>query len=176
MFDIGFFELLLIGIVGLLILGPERLPVAARTAGLWIGKIRRSVNNVQREITAQLEAEELRQKVAEQQKKLDDGVNQVRRGVESTLSSPASGSRRSEETPTSETPTSETPTSEAPPREAPPREASSTETLTLQERVERDAAIDAASTGSSIPQPTSGTDRHASDAESPTEDKEPRDR
>ncbi|MAM56794.1 MAG: twin-arginine translocase subunit TatB [Salinicola sp.] len=82
MFDIGFFELLLIGIVGLLVLGPERLPRAARTAGLWVGRIKRSVSTMQREITSQLEAEELRQKLAEQQKKLDENVNQARRGVE----------------------------------------------------------------------------------------------
>ncbi|WP_110675133.1 MULTISPECIES: Sec-independent protein translocase protein TatB [Salinicola] len=82
MFDIGFFELLLIGIVGLLVLGPERLPIAARTAGLWIGRIRRSVANMQREITSQLEAEELRQKLAEQQRKLDEGVGRVRQEVE----------------------------------------------------------------------------------------------
>lgn len=85
MFDIGFFELLLIGIVGLLVLGPERLPKAARTAGLWVGRIKRSVATMQREITSQLEAEELRQKLAEQQKKLDEGVNQARRGFETSL-------------------------------------------------------------------------------------------
>ncbi|GHE22316.1 Sec-independent protein translocase protein TatB [Halomonas urumqiensis] len=82
MFDIGFLELLIIGVVGLLVLGPERLPKAARTTGLWIGKIKRSVSGMQREISAQLEAEELRQKLNEQQKKLDESVNQVKRGVE----------------------------------------------------------------------------------------------
>ena len=74
MFDIGFLELMFIGVVGLLVLGPERLPKAARTAGLWLGKIKRSVTGMQREISAQLEAEELRQKLNEQQKKLDDKV------------------------------------------------------------------------------------------------------
>ena len=58
MFDIGFLELLIIGVVGLLVLGPERLPKAARTAGLWIGRIKRSVAGMQREISAQLEAED----------------------------------------------------------------------------------------------------------------------
>lgn len=82
MFDMGFLELMLIGVVGLLVLGPERLPKAARTLGLWIGKIKRTVSGMQREISAQLEAEELRQKLNEQQKKLDDGVQQVKRGVE----------------------------------------------------------------------------------------------
>jgi sec-independent protein translocase protein TatB len=39
MFDIGFTELLLIGVVALIVLGPDRLPGAVRTAGLWIGRI-----------------------------------------------------------------------------------------------------------------------------------------
>ncbi|GEN25709.1 Sec-independent protein translocase protein TatB [Halomonas cupida] len=83
MLDIGFLELLLVGVVGLLVLGPERLPRAARTAGLWIGRIKRSVSGIQREITSQLEAEELRQKLKEQQSKLDDSVKRARQGVES---------------------------------------------------------------------------------------------
>ena len=107
MFDIGFFELLLIGIVGLLVLGPERLPKAARTAGLWVGRIKRSVSTMQREITSQLEAEELRQKLAEQQKKLDEGINQARRGVEKHFESDSKGgSSPSTSTPSTSTPSS----------------------------------------------------------------------
>lgn len=83
MFDIGFLELLILGIVGLLVLGPERLPKAARTAGLWIGKIKRTVSGMQREINSQLEAEELRQKLKEQQDKLDESLNKAKRDVES---------------------------------------------------------------------------------------------
>lgn len=90
MFDMGFLELMIIGVVGLLVLGPERLPKAARTVGLWIGKIKRTVSGMQREISAQLEAEELRQKLDEQQKKLDESVNQVKRGVESLGDEPES--------------------------------------------------------------------------------------
>ncbi|WP_355659562.1 Sec-independent protein translocase protein TatB [Halomonas salifodinae] len=82
MFDIGFLELLIIGVVGLLVLGPERLPKAARTLGLWIGKIKRTVSGMQREISAQLEAEELRQKLNEQQKKLDESLGRAKREVE----------------------------------------------------------------------------------------------
>ncbi len=65
MFDIGFSELVVVSVVGLLILGPERLPHAAKTAGLWVRKIRRSINSVQREINAQLDQEELQQKISE---------------------------------------------------------------------------------------------------------------
>ena len=90
MFDMGFLELLIIGVVGLLVLGPERLPKAARTLGLWIGKIKRTVSGMQREINAQLEAEELRQKLNEQQKKLDESVKRVKRDVES-LAEPEPG-------------------------------------------------------------------------------------
>lgn len=82
MFDIGFLELLLLGIVGLLVLGPERLPRAVRTVGLWIGRIKRVASDMQREINSQLEAEELRRKLDEQQKKLDEGVDRVKRDVE----------------------------------------------------------------------------------------------
>ncbi|BCA92978.1 twin-arginine translocase subunit TatB [Halomonas aquamarina] len=88
MLDIGFLELMLIGIVALLVLGPERLPKAARTTGLWIGKIKRTVSGMQREISAQLEAEELRQKLNEQQKKLDDSLKKAKQDVESIAESP----------------------------------------------------------------------------------------
>lgn len=82
MFDMGFLELMLIGVVALLVLGPERLPTAARTVGLWVGKIKRTVSGMQQEISAQLEAEELRQKLNEQQRKLDAGLGKVRDDVE----------------------------------------------------------------------------------------------
>lgn len=65
MFDIGFSELLVVFVVGLLILGPERLPGAAKTAGLWVRKIRRSIQSVQREINAQLDQEELQRSIKE---------------------------------------------------------------------------------------------------------------
>ena len=65
MFDIGFSELLIVFVVGLLILGPDKLPHAAKTAGLWIRKIRRTMHSVQREINMQLDQEELQQKLAD---------------------------------------------------------------------------------------------------------------
>ncbi|MCS2610941.1 Sec-independent protein translocase protein TatB [Halomonas dongshanensis] len=89
MLDIGFLELMLIGVVALLVLGPERLPRAARTAGLWVGKIKRTISGMQREISAQLEAEELRQKLNEQQKKLDDSLTKAKRDMERITEAPA---------------------------------------------------------------------------------------
>lgn len=60
MFDIGFFELILIAIVALLVIGPERLPHVARSAGLWLGKMRGFVSSVKADIDQELKAEELK--------------------------------------------------------------------------------------------------------------------
>ncbi len=63
MFNIGTFELLLICIIALLVLGPERLPGAVRTAGLWIGRFRRSFYKVKAEIERELNADEIRRQL-----------------------------------------------------------------------------------------------------------------
>ncbi len=63
MFDIGFLELVLIAVLALLILGPERLPHAARTAGKWVGKAKRMASNLTEEVDRQLKAEELRERI-----------------------------------------------------------------------------------------------------------------
>ncbi len=65
MFDVGFGELLLIAVVALLVLGPERLPGAARTAGRVIGKLRRSWTDVRDEVARELEAEDLKRRMNE---------------------------------------------------------------------------------------------------------------
>lgn len=58
MFDVGFWELSVIGIVALVIVGPERLPGLARTVGLWVGKGRRMISDVKRDIDRELKASE----------------------------------------------------------------------------------------------------------------------
>lgn len=63
MFDIGFMELLLIGIVALLVLGPDKLPGAIRTSALWIGRARRSFNKVKAEIEQQINADDIRRQL-----------------------------------------------------------------------------------------------------------------
>jgi len=60
MFDIGFSELLLIGIVALVVIGPERLPKVARTAGQWLGRLNRYVSQVKQDIDRDIKLEELR--------------------------------------------------------------------------------------------------------------------
>lgn len=66
MFEIGFWELALIGIVAMIVVGPERLPGLARTAGLWLGKARRMVADVKAEVDRELHLEEIKQSLREQ--------------------------------------------------------------------------------------------------------------
>ncbi|ENA33102.1 MULTISPECIES: Sec-independent protein translocase protein TatB [Pseudomonas] len=63
MFGISFSELALISLVALLVLGPERLPGAARTAGLWIGRLKRSFNNIRQEVEREIGADEIRRQL-----------------------------------------------------------------------------------------------------------------
>jgi len=66
MFDIGFSELVLIAIVALFVIGPDRLPKVARTAGLWVGKMRGFVTSVKADIDHELAADELKKILKEQ--------------------------------------------------------------------------------------------------------------
>ncbi|MEN8216156.1 MAG: Sec-independent protein translocase protein TatB [Pseudomonadota bacterium] len=59
MFDIGFWELCLIAVIALLVFGPEKLPGAARTAGLWIGRARRFIGTVKQDIDKELHLQEM---------------------------------------------------------------------------------------------------------------------
>jgi len=66
MFDIGFWELLLIAVVALLVIGPERLPGVARKTGLWVGKMRRFVASVKADVDREIAADELKKTMARQ--------------------------------------------------------------------------------------------------------------
>jgi sec-independent protein translocase protein TatB len=83
MFDIGFLELLLVSIVGLLVLGPDRLPGAIRTVSLYVGKLRRSFNSIRSEIERELHADEIRQELHNQAvlQQLRETEKQVRQGL-----------------------------------------------------------------------------------------------
>lgn len=63
MFDIGFFELALIFVIGLVVLGPKRLPVAIRTVMGWIATVRSLANNVQNELKQELKLQELQESI-----------------------------------------------------------------------------------------------------------------
>lgn len=78
MFDIGFSELFLIGVVALVVLGPERLPKAARFAGLWVRRARAQWYSVKGELERELAAEELQRSVRDTREAAKDIASQVR--------------------------------------------------------------------------------------------------
>ena len=78
MFDIGFSEIALVGVVALLVVGPKRLPELARTAGKWIGKTRRMIDSVKADIDREFKTDELKKLLTEQQAE----VQQLRQIVE----------------------------------------------------------------------------------------------
>lgn len=89
MFDIGFSELLLIAVVALVVLGPERLPKAARFAGLWVRRARNQWDSVKQELERELQAEELqrnlrsvRQSVQQAERDLHEGATRLRGDVD----------------------------------------------------------------------------------------------
>jgi sec-independent protein translocase protein TatB len=67
MFDIGFSEIVVIGVVALVVIGPERLPKTARTVGLLFGRLQRYVNDVKADISREMELDELRRLKSEMQ-------------------------------------------------------------------------------------------------------------
>jgi sec-independent protein translocase protein TatB len=101
MFDIGFSEIVVIGVVALVVIGPERLPKTARTVGLLFGRLQRYVNEVKADISREMELDELRRLQREMQGAARDLEQSVKsaasdfetsvRSVEQELNTAASG-------------------------------------------------------------------------------------
>jgi sec-independent protein translocase protein TatB len=72
MFDVGFSEILLVGLISLLVIGPQKLPHVARMVGFWLGKAQRMAATVRQEINAELHAEEVRQMLSQKSSLFDD--------------------------------------------------------------------------------------------------------
>lgn len=79
MFDVGFSELLLIAVIGLLVLGPQRLPKAARMAGLWLRRARASWLSVKAELERELADEELQRTLRSATDSLRDSERSLQR-------------------------------------------------------------------------------------------------
>ena len=79
MFDIGFSELMVIGLVALIVIGPERLPRVARTLGILAGRLQRYVADVKADINREVELDELR--------KMKDSVTQAASSIENSVQS-----------------------------------------------------------------------------------------
>lgn len=87
MFDIGFSEMVVLAVVALVVIGPERLPRVAKQAGAWMGKLRRYVDDVKSDINRQMELSELRD--------LKTQVTDAARDLEKSVSSTVSGMQSS---------------------------------------------------------------------------------
>jgi len=106
MFDIGFSELVVIGVVALVVIGPERLPKTARTVGHLFGRLQRYVNDVKADINREMELDELRKLKSEMQgaarefeqsvtsaaSEVQAGVRNVERDLNEAAATPAAGS------------------------------------------------------------------------------------
>lgn len=87
MFDIGFSEIIVCAVVGLIVIGPERLPETVRTVGLWVGRIKRSLRETREEIERQvgmddvkrqLHTEEMMRTLDNMQEEIDSALNYER--------------------------------------------------------------------------------------------------
>lgn len=86
MFDIGFLELMVIAIVGLFVIGPERLPTTIRTVALWVGRIKRNLLETRREIEQQLGADDIRRELHNEQVMRDwEKMKDVRKELEAQI-------------------------------------------------------------------------------------------
>src|SRR5512146_2890032 len=88
MFDVSFSELVVIALVALIVIGPERLPKVARTAGILLGRLQRYVSDVKADISREMQLEELKRlqsQMEEQAKSIGDSVTHELREAESAL-------------------------------------------------------------------------------------------
>lgn len=91
MFDIGFSELMVIGIVALIVIGPERLPKVARTLGHLLGRAQRYVNDVKSDISREMQLDELKKlqaQVTDSARELEDSVRKEYQTAKSSIEAP----------------------------------------------------------------------------------------
>ena len=81
MFDVGFWEILLILVLALVVIGPERLPGAARKAGYFVGKARRYIEGVRSEVESELDVNEFKRMMHNQEVQINELQQQLKSGV-----------------------------------------------------------------------------------------------
>ena len=93
MFDIGFLELAVIGVVALIVIGPEKLPAVARTMGFWLGKARRFVSTVQDDINREVNKTGELKRLLEEQSKIKEMHEIIEQTVDETKKSVSVGAK-----------------------------------------------------------------------------------
>ncbi len=91
MFDVGFWEISLILVLALVIIGPERLPGAARKAGYFVGKARRYIEGVRSEVESELDVDEFKRMLHNQEVQINELQQQLKSGVDEVKSDLPSG-------------------------------------------------------------------------------------
>ncbi len=123
MFDIGFSELIVIAVVALIVIGPERLPKVARTAGHLLGRLQRYVNDVKSDINREMQLDELKKlqaQVEESARSIERDVGKELQSAETSLNQAAQGLTDAVPPPADASPAvAAPPASEAPPVAAP---------------------------------------------------------
>ena len=82
MFDVGFWEILLILVLALVVIGPERLPGAARKAGYFVGKARRYIEGVRSEVESEFDINEFKRVLHNQEVQINELQQQIKSGVD----------------------------------------------------------------------------------------------
>lgn len=86
MFDVGFWEILLILVLALVVIGPQRLPGAARKAGYFVGKARRYIEGVRSEVESELDVNEFKRILHNQEVQINELQQQLKAGVDNVRS------------------------------------------------------------------------------------------
>ncbi|MDF1818922.1 MAG: Sec-independent protein translocase protein TatB [Immundisolibacteraceae bacterium] len=89
MFDVGFWELAVIGLVALMVIGPERLPAVARTAGLWVGRLRRVAGSFREDLERELRTDDLKRSLVAERDALAAPIREVADELRSTVNDAA---------------------------------------------------------------------------------------
>jgi sec-independent protein translocase protein TatB len=87
MFDIGFAELVIIAVVGLLVVGPERLPGAIRTGSAWLNRFRRGFNDLKREVQQELHNDAVMQELRKTGEQLKSDTENLKKDIQKTTES-----------------------------------------------------------------------------------------
>lgn len=117
MFDIGFPELMIVSVVMLLVLGPERLPETLRMLGLWLGRLRRSFNAVKTEIEREVGMDDIKRQlhneaIMDEMKRLESQVKTSVEPASNSIQSAASGATQDSAAPDAQPASDTTPQSD----------------------------------------------------------------
>ena len=112
MFDIGFAELVIIAVVSLLVIGPERLPSTIRTASLWLNRIKRGFNDIKQEVQQELHNDSVMQELRKTGEQLQQQTKDLQNSIHDTTGILSSAAEEEAPSPAPAPPSTSVPTSD----------------------------------------------------------------